>query len=42
MQKPPYSMKAVRRGVYLYSEKVGTIAYLLTKEGIVVVGARFA
>jgi cyclase len=41
MQEPPYSINEVRGGVNIFSEKGGTIAYLMTKEGIVVVDAQF-
>jgi cyclase len=41
LQEPPYSMKEVRSGVSIFSEKGGTIAFLTTKEGIVVVDAQF-
>jgi cyclase len=41
MQETPYAMKEVRRGVSIFSEKGGTIAYLVTKEGSVVVDAQF-
>jgi glyoxylase-like metal-dependent hydrolase (beta-lactamase superfamily II) len=37
----PYSIKELRGGVNIFSEKGGTIAYLITKEGIVVVDAQF-
>jgi cyclase len=41
MQETPYAMKEVRRGVSIFSEKGGTIAYLITKEGIVLVDSQF-
>ena len=37
----PYKMKTVRDGVGVFTEKGGTIAYLPTKEGWVVVDAQF-
>jgi cyclase len=37
----PYSIKELRKGVSIFSEKGGTIAYLVTKEGIVIVDAQF-
>jgi glyoxylase-like metal-dependent hydrolase (beta-lactamase superfamily II) len=41
MQDTPYAMKVVRSGVHIFTERGGTIAYLITKEGIVVVDAQF-
>ncbi|WP_128548124.1 MBL fold metallo-hydrolase [Larkinella soli] len=40
-QDTPYTLKEVRRGVGIFSEKGGTIAHLATKEGIVVVDSQF-
>ena len=37
----PYKMKTVRDGVGVFTEKGGTIAYLPTKEGWVVVDSQF-
>ena len=37
----PYKMKTVRGGVGVFTEKGGTIAYLPTKEGWVVVDSQF-
>jgi cyclase len=37
----PYKMKTIRNGVGVFTEKGGTIAYLLTKEGWVVVDSQF-
>jgi len=41
LQDTPYAMKEVRNGVSIFTEKGGTIAYLITKEGIAVVDAQF-
>jgi cyclase len=40
-QDTPYSIRELRNGVCIFSEKGGTIAYLITKEGIVIVDAQF-
>ena len=37
----PYKIKEVRRGVNVFTEKGGTIAFLNTKEGMVVVDSQF-
>ncbi len=37
----PYQMKTLRNGVSVFTEKGGTIAYLQTKKGFVVVDAQF-
>jgi cyclase len=37
----PWKMKPLRGGVGIFTEKGGTIAYLLTKKGIVIVDAEF-
>jgi len=40
-QDTPYTMKEVRRGVGIFTERGGTIAHLSTKEGLVVVDTQF-
>jgi cyclase len=40
-RETPYTIKELRSGVSIFSEKGGTIAYLITKEGIVIVDAQF-
>jgi cyclase len=40
-QADPWKMKTLRNDIGIFTEKGGTIAYLLTKKGIVVVDAEF-
>ncbi|MBS1600155.1 MAG: MBL fold metallo-hydrolase [Bacteroidetes bacterium] len=41
MQDTPWKMKALRNDIGVFTEKGGTIAYLLSKNGIIVVDAEF-
>ena len=41
LAEDPYKMKDLRGGVGVFTEKGGTIAYLITKEGIAVVDTQF-
>ena len=41
LAEDPYKMKDLRGGVGIFTEKGGTIGYLITKEGIVVVDTQF-
>lgn len=41
LAEDPYRMKDLRGGVGVFTEKGGTIAYLITQEGIAVVDAQF-
>jgi cyclase len=41
LQQDPYKMKMLRNNVGIFTEKGGTIAYYLSKDGIVVVDAEF-
>jgi len=41
LQNPTYKMRALRNNVGIFTEQGGTIAYLVNKDGIVVVDAQF-
>jgi cyclase len=41
LQQVPYTMKELRKGVGIFSERGGTIGYLITAEGIVMVDSQF-
>lgn len=40
-QQPPYTLKELRKGVGIFTERGGTIGYLITPEGIVLVDSQF-
>lgn len=42
VQEPAYKIKALRNNVGIFTEKGGTIAWMINKDGIVVVDAEFA
>jgi len=40
-QETPYTLKEIRNGVGIFTERGGTIAYLITGEGIILVDSQF-